>query len=80
MKQLEHSNIVSLIGVCTKNEPIFAVMELMVYGDLQSYLLSHRHCLLSQDLFRMAVDVGKGVQYMHSAMYIHRCENHYPSV
>jgi serine/threonine protein kinase len=72
MKQLEHSNIVSLIGVCTKNEPIFAVMELMVYGDLQSYLLSHRHCLLSQDLFRMAVDVGKGVQYMHSAMYIHR--------
>ena len=42
MKQLDHINIVRLIGVCTKGEPIFAVMELMVYGDLRLYLLSHR--------------------------------------
>ena len=42
MKQLEHKNIVRLLGVCTKDEPICVVMELMVYGDLKSYLLSHR--------------------------------------
>lgn len=42
MKQFIHPNIVRLIGVCTKEEPICAVMELMVYGDLKSYLLSHR--------------------------------------
>lgn len=42
MKQLAHKNIVHLIGVCTEDEPICAVMELMVYGDLKSYLLSHR--------------------------------------
>ena len=42
MKQLKNDNIVSLLGVCTKDEPICIVMELMVYGDLKSYLLSHR--------------------------------------
>lgn len=42
MKQLIHPHVVHLIGVCTKDEPVFAVMELMVYGDLKSYLLSHR--------------------------------------
>ena len=34
-----------------------------------------QHCLLSEDLYRMAVDVGNAVQYMHSVMYIHRCGN-----
>ncbi|XP_062505291.1 uncharacterized protein LOC134181999 isoform X2 [Corticium candelabrum] len=72
MKQLEHKNIVRLLGVCTKDEPICVVMELMVYGDLKSYLLSHRQCLCADDLYRIAVDVGEAVQYLHSKLYIHR--------
>lgn len=32
MKAFDHNNIVKLLGVCTKGEPAFAVMELMIHG------------------------------------------------
>jgi len=32
MKAFDHKNIVKLLGVCTKGEPAFAVMELMIHG------------------------------------------------
>lgn len=32
MKVFDHKNIVKLLGVCTKGEPAFAVMELMIHG------------------------------------------------
>ena len=36
MKRFEHKNIVKLLGVCTRNEPIYAIMEYMLYGDLKT--------------------------------------------
>ncbi|EDQ92133.1 uncharacterized protein MONBRDRAFT_44336 [Monosiga brevicollis MX1] len=35
---LDHPNVVALIGLCTKDEPPFMVMEYLSLGDLQSYL------------------------------------------
>ena len=32
MKVFDHRNIVKLLGVCTKGEPAYAVMELMIHG------------------------------------------------
>ncbi len=32
MKRFEHKNIVKLLGVCTKNEPVYTIMEFMLYG------------------------------------------------
>lgn len=32
MKRFEHKNVVKLLGVCTKNEPVYTVMEFMLYG------------------------------------------------
>ena len=37
MKRFEHKNIVKLLGVCTRNEPVHTVMEFMLYGDLKTY-------------------------------------------
>ena len=34
MKYFNHENIVSLIGVCTEAEPIYTVMEFMLYGKI----------------------------------------------
>lgn len=41
MKRFNHPNIVKLLGVCTKNEPIYNVMEFMLYGilTLSNYLV-----------------------------------------
>ena len=36
MKRFEHRNIVKLLGVCTRNEPVYTVMEFMLYGDLKT--------------------------------------------
>ena len=36
MKRFKHNNIVKLLGVCTRNEPIYTVMEYMLYGDLKT--------------------------------------------
>lgn len=35
MKRFEHKNIVKLLGVCTKNEPVYTIMEFMLYGTLK---------------------------------------------
>lgn len=36
MKRFEHKNIVKLLGVCTKNEPVYTIMEFMLYGEAPS--------------------------------------------
>ena len=36
MKRFENKNIVKLLGVCTRNEPVYTVMEWMLYGDLKT--------------------------------------------
>ena len=36
MKKFDHRNIVKLLGVCTRNEPVYMVMEFMLYGDLKT--------------------------------------------
>ena len=32
MKNIDHENVIKLIGVCTESEPIYTVMEFMLYG------------------------------------------------
>lgn len=43
MKRFDHKNVVRLLGVVTKTEPVCTVMEFMLYGDLKNYLLARRH-------------------------------------
>ncbi|ESN92248.1 hypothetical protein HELRODRAFT_133578, partial [Helobdella robusta] len=88
MKQLHHMNIVKLLGVCTRGEPIFTVMEFMLHGDLKTFLLSRRQLvgqttkeadnISPRQLTNMALDIAKGLDYLASANYVHRdlaCRN-----
>lgn len=34
MKRFDHKNIIRLRGVCTQGEPLYAVMDFMLYGKL----------------------------------------------
>lgn len=50
MKRFEHKNVVKLLGVCTKNEPVYTVMEFMLYGEaprLSDYCNQHKARYLS---------------------------------
>ena len=45
--RFSHPNVVRLLGVCTRMEPVWTVMEYMLYGDLKTYLLARctaPHC------------------------------------
>nr|CAD7258606.1 unnamed protein product [Timema shepardi] len=83
MKRFEHKNIVKLLGVCTKNEPVYTIMEFMLYGDLKTFLLARRHLvnekiseesdeISSKKLTTMAMDVARALGYLAELKYVHR--------
>merc|ERR1711971_1346209 len=89
MKRFDHRNIVKLLGVCTRNEPVYMVMEFMLYGDLKTYLLARRHLVNERNreeldevsnkrLTCMALDIAAGLSYLAEQKYVHRdiaCRN-----
>uniref|UniRef100_V5IB68 Gamma-aminobutyric acid type B receptor subunit 2 n=2 Tax=Ixodes ricinus TaxID=34613 RepID=V5IB68_IXORI len=89
MKRFDHKNIVRLLGVCTSGEPVYTVMEFMLYGDLKTYLLARRHLVKETNrndseevsdkcLTAMALDVARGLSYLADLKYVHRdlaCRN-----
>lgn len=82
MKRFDHKNIVKLLGVCLQSEPVYTIMEFMLYGDLKTYLLARRHLVndkIAEDsdihpkrLTMMALDVAHGLSYLSSMKYVHR--------
>ncbi|UYV71435.1 Vkr [Cordylochernes scorpioides] len=84
MKQFDHKNIIKMIGVVTRGEPVYTIMEFMLYGDLKTFLLSrrdldaHREEVSNQRLTSMALDISHGLCYLWSLKFIHRdlaCRN-----
>ena len=41
MSKLKDPNIVRVLGVCQKEEPLCMIVEYMRYGDLNQFLQSH---------------------------------------
>ncbi|XP_025831328.1 tyrosine-protein kinase Btk29A isoform X2 [Agrilus planipennis] len=74
MTKLQHTNLVQLYGVCSKNRPIFIVTEYMRHGSLLNYLRRHEQSLVSNQglLLDMCIQVCKGMAYLERHNYIHR--------
>ncbi|XP_075992828.1 uncharacterized protein LOC142987732 [Anticarsia gemmatalis] len=79
MKRFDHKNVVRLLGVVTKTEPVCTVMEFMLYGDLKNYLLARRHLageaadeVSAQRLTAMALDAARALSYLAQLRYVHR--------
>lgn len=71
MAQLEHQNLVSLVGVVTKVSPVLLVMELCANGCLLDYLKETSAIPYKQKLF-IAREVCEGAQYLASRRLVHR--------
>ena len=75
MKKIYHPNLLKLHAVCTLEEPILIVTELMEHGALLDYLrCSWRagvNLKLSQ-LIDMAAQIAGGMAYLEEHSYIHR--------
>ena len=80
----KHTNVLGLLGVCVKEEPICMVFEYMLHGDLHGYLVvhsphsdvpianGHRHILDHNDMMHFAVQVACGMEYLAGRNYVHR--------
>ena len=73
MKKLRHPKLIQLYAVCTKEEPIYIVTELMKHGSLLDYLRKHHgHSLKLPQLINMSAQVACGMAYLEEQNYIHR--------
>ena len=73
MKKLRHPKLIQLYAVCTKEDPIYIITELMPKGSLLNYLQSQegRRLQLPQ-LIDMAAQIAAGMAYLEMQNYIHR--------
>ena len=73
MKKLFHPKLVQLYAVCTLEEPILIVTELMKHGSLLHYLRSPIGAKLElPQLIDMAAQIADGMAYIEKENYIHR--------
>ena len=71
MKKLCHPKLIQLHAVCTKEEPIYIVTELMKHGSLQEYLRGEGRSLHLPQLIDMSAQVASGMAYLEEHNYIH---------
>ena len=83
MTDLQHPNIVCLLGVCIREEPMSMLFEYMSKGDLHEYLISHsprsdvisddnQRILEIPDFLHIATQVAAGMEYLSGHHFVHR--------
>ncbi|KAG7166487.1 Inactive tyrosine-protein kinase transmembrane receptor ROR1-like [Homarus americanus] len=87
MTDLRHPNIVCLLGVVMKEEPMCMLFEHMSQGDLHEFLIAHSprsdvsacsddgmsQVVLEQpDMLVIATQIAAGMEYLASHHYVHR--------
>lgn len=73
-------HVVRLLGVVSQGQPTLVVMELMVNGDLKTYLRSHRPDVCEnskqpptlRDIIQMSVEIADGMSYLAAKKFVHR--------
>ena len=83
MKQFDTFHVVRLLGVVSIGNPTLVVMELMLNGDLKSYLRLHRSDNESgssistkpptlRQIMQMAAEIADGMAYLSAKKFVHR--------
>ena len=72
MKKIRHRNIVQLYALCTTEEPVYIVTELMEHNSLSEYLRGEgRSTRLPQQIY-VASQVAAGMAYLEKQNIVHR--------
>ena len=72
MKKLRHKRLIQLYAVCTLEEPIYIITELMRNGSLLEYLQGKGRILKLPALIEMGAQIAMGMAYLEQQNYIHR--------
>ncbi|XP_077977340.1 hepatocyte growth factor receptor-like [Glandiceps talaboti] len=73
MKDFDHPNVLSLIGVCIdEDQSPLIILPYMKYGDLKSYIeITDREFTLGK-LITFSLNVAQGMAYLASLKFVHR--------
>lgn len=72
MRKVQHKNVVRFIGACTKPPKLCIVTEFLSGGSMYDFLHKQRGVLSLLSLLRVAIDVSRGMNYLHQNNIIHR--------
>lgn len=72
MKQLKHSNVIKVYGVCRKEKPLCIIAEFMTVGNLHAYLRQMTTVLGQPQLIDMGAQIASGMAYLESKNCVHR--------
>ncbi|XP_048757628.2 uncharacterized protein LOC125667960 isoform X2 [Ostrea edulis] len=81
-REIEHPNVIQLLGQCTESPPFLAILEQAPFSDVKSYLkrcLPEREALIKRGtLLKFIVDMASGLASLHRHGYLHHdfaCRN-----
>ncbi|XP_047321842.1 serine/threonine-protein kinase STY46-like [Impatiens glandulifera] len=72
MRKVRHKNVVQFIGACTKPPSLCIITEFMSGGSVYDYLHKQKGSFKLPSLLRVAIDISKGMSYLHQNNIIHR--------
>lgn len=76
ISELKHPNIICLLGVVLKQEPVCMLFEYMSEGDLHEFLIanspSEGKCLTQNQFLHIAIQIAQGMEYLSENHYVHR--------
>ncbi|GAB2232369.1 hypothetical protein Droror1_Dr00011401 [Drosera rotundifolia] len=72
LREVEHENVVRFVGACTKSPHFCIVTEYLSGGSLYNYLHKNSRKLKLSQYLNFAIDVCKGMEYLHQNNIIHR--------
>lgn len=72
MRKIRHKNVVQFIGACTQPPHLCIVTEFMARGSVYDFLHKQKGVFKLPSLLKVAIDVSKGMNYLHQNKIIHR--------
>ncbi|KAI3859427.1 hypothetical protein MKW92_019641 [Papaver armeniacum] len=72
MRKVRHKNVVQFIGACTRPPSLCIVTEFMSGGSIYDFLHKQKGVFKLPSVIRIAIDVSKGMNYLHQNKIIHR--------
>lgn len=72
MRKVRHKNVVQFIGACTRPPNLCIVTEFMSRGSVYNFLHKRKGFFKLPTLLKVAIDISKGMSYLHQNNIIHR--------
>ncbi|KAE8715576.1 ACT-like protein tyrosine kinase family protein isoform 2 [Hibiscus syriacus] len=72
MRKIRHNNVVQFIGACTSPPSLCIVTEFMSGGSIYDLLQKQKSGFKLPFLLKVAIDVSKGISYLHQNSIMHR--------